>query len=117
MKPRRRCIGFNRRNLLSTVVLACSGYWKRIFAFEQRYPISLIGPKRPYTTAAPMPASRGEQTGSAWRLRSQSGSTNTNSAEPRLGTGISGVNRRTTRLPISLEPTGMATYCLPPAIG
>jgi hypothetical protein len=45
----------------------------------------------------------------------QSGSAKTSSAEPRLGTGISGVNWRTTRLPIRLGPTGIATYCLRPA--
>ena len=47
---------------------------------------------------------------------SASGSANTRSADPRLGTGISGVNWRTTRLPIRLGPVGIATYCLPPAM-
>jgi hypothetical protein len=33
------------------------------------------------------------------------------SADPRLGAAMSGVSCRTTRLPMRLNPMGMATYC------
>ena len=67
-------------------------------------PVSKLGLVRSMAKAAAIDAGTLRTTGGTSLPRASVGQCNTMSADPRLGTGISGVRLRTTRLPIRLKP-------------